>query len=59
VPVLHRTRSILTRQRTQIGNAIRAHLGEFGIVAPDQRRAAGVNVRLRPMVGRAPIDWKR
>ncbi len=25
---------MLTRQRTQIGNAIRAHLAEFGIVAP-------------------------
>ena len=34
VLVLHRTRLILTRQRTQIGNAIRAHLAEFGIIAP-------------------------
>jgi transposase len=34
VLVLHRTRLILTRQRTQISNAIRAHLAEFGIVAP-------------------------
>lgn len=34
VLVLHRTRLTLTRQRTQIGNAIRAHLAEFGIVAP-------------------------
>lgn len=34
VLVLHRTRLILSRQRTQIGNAIRAHLAEFGIVAP-------------------------
>ena len=34
VLVLHRTRLVLTRQRTQIGNAIRAHLAEFGIVAP-------------------------
>lgn len=33
VLVLHRTRLILTRQRTQIGNAIRGHLAEFGIVA--------------------------
>lgn len=36
--VLHRTRLILTRQRTQIGNAIRAHLAEFGIVAPVGRQ---------------------
>ena len=34
VLVLHRTRLVLTRQRTQLGNAIRAHLAEFGIVAP-------------------------
>jgi len=34
VLVLHRTRLVLTRQRTQIGNAIRAHLAEFGLVAP-------------------------
>ncbi|HEV2625938.1 MAG TPA: IS110 family transposase [Xanthobacteraceae bacterium] len=33
VLVLHRTRLILTRQRTQIANAVRAHLAEFGIVA--------------------------
>jgi transposase len=33
VLVLHRTRAILTRQRTQLGNAVRAHMAEFGIVA--------------------------
>ena len=38
VLVLHRTRLILTRQRTQIGNAVRAHLAEFGIVAPIGRQ---------------------
>lgn len=30
--VLHRTRDILVRQRTQIGNAIRAHMTGFGII---------------------------
>ncbi|WP_428541275.1 IS110 family transposase [Profundibacter sp.] len=30
----HRTRDILVRQVTQIVNAIRSHLAEFGIVAP-------------------------
>ena len=34
VLVLHRTRAMLTRQRTQLGNAVRAHLAEFGIVGP-------------------------
>jgi transposase len=29
----HRTRSILTRQRTQLSNAIRGHMAEFGLVA--------------------------
>lgn len=38
VLVLHRTRLILTRQRTQIGNAVRAHLAEFGIIAPVGRQ---------------------
>ena len=28
----HRTRDFLVRQQTQLSNAIRAHLGEFGIV---------------------------
>jgi transposase len=30
--VLHRTRDFLVRQRTQIGNAIRTHMTEFGII---------------------------
>ena len=32
--VLHRTRHLFIRQQTAIINAIRAHLAEFGIVAP-------------------------
>lgn len=32
--VLHRTRHLLIRHQTSVINAIRAHLGEFGIVAP-------------------------
>jgi len=34
IMVAHRTRSILTRQRTQLSNAIRGHMAEFGLVAP-------------------------
>jgi transposase len=30
----HKTREFLVRQQTQIVNAIRAHLGEFGVVVP-------------------------
>ena len=32
--VLHRTRHLFVRQMTAVGNAMRAHLAEFGIVAP-------------------------
>jgi len=32
--MLHRTRHLFIRQRTSVINAIRAHLAEFGIVAP-------------------------
>src|SRR5918911_1922364 len=36
--MLHRTRHLLIRQQTAVINAIRAHLAEFGIVAPVGRR---------------------
>jgi transposase len=32
--MLHRVRLVLTRQRTQVSNAIRSHLAEFGIISP-------------------------
>ena len=34
VLMLHRTRELLVRQRTMLATALRAHLAEFGIVAP-------------------------
>jgi len=34
VLVLHRTRELLVRQRTMTANALRAHLAEFGMIAP-------------------------
>jgi transposase len=34
VLVLHRTRDMLIRQRTQMINAMRGHMAEFGLVAP-------------------------
>ncbi len=54
----HRTRDVLIRQRTQIINALRAHLAELGIVAAQGN--AGVN-ELRAIVAderdtRLPID---
>ena len=42
---LHRTRHLFIRQQTSVINAIRAHLAEFGIVAPVGRR--GVEELLR------------
>jgi transposase len=36
--VLHRTRHLFIRQQTSVINAIRAHLAEFGIIAPVGRR---------------------
>ncbi len=35
--MLHRTRDLLIRQRTQLINALRAHLAEFGLVADNGR----------------------
>jgi len=37
VLMLHKSRQLLVRQRTMLSNAIRAHLAEFGIVAPRGR----------------------
>ena len=34
VMILHRVRLMLNRQRTQLTNAMRAHMSEFGVVAP-------------------------
>ena len=36
--MLFRTREMFVRQRTQLINAVRAHLAEYGIVLPQQRR---------------------
>ena len=35
---LHRTRHLFIRQQTAVINVIRAHLAEFGIVAPVGRK---------------------
>lgn len=46
---LHRVRELLVCQRTTLGNALRAHLAEFGIVAPQGQAGLG---RLREAVAR-------
>ena len=35
--MLHRVRLVLCRQRTQLSNALRAHVAEFGVIAPAGR----------------------
>src|SRR5450755_3814778 len=39
--LLHRGRERLVRQRTMLVNALRAHLAEFGIIAPQGLRNVG------------------
>jgi transposase len=38
VPMLHRARALLIRQRTMLVNALRAHMAEFGGIAPQGLR---------------------
>jgi transposase len=60
---LHRTRHLFIRQQTSVINAIRAHLAEFGIVAPVGRHGveqllgitADVNDKRLPEVARACV----
>ena len=60
---LHRTRHLFIRQQTSVINAIRAHLAEFGIVAPLGRQgveqllgvAADTNDERLPEVARACV----
>ena len=49
--VVHRTRDFLVRQRTQIGNAIRAHMTEFGVITA--KGAQNVD-RLKEQVDQLP-----
>jgi transposase len=57
----HRTRDFLVRQLTQLANAIRAHLGEFGLVVPKVvhnmgRLVAAAGVAELPLEARAPLN---
>ena len=59
--MLHRTRDLLMRQRTQVINALRAHLAELGIVAAQGRE--GVKELLKIIASeqdaRLPVDARR
>lgn len=53
--MLFRTREMFVRQRTQLINAVRAHLAEYGIVLPQQRRNGRLFAeRCRSEFGTAP-----
>ena len=57
----HRTRDFLVRQLTQLANAIRAHLGEFGLVVPKGAHNMGRLVKEAaaadlPPEARMPLD---
>ena len=57
--MLHRARDLLMRQRTQLINALRAHLAEFGITAA-QGRSEGIKELLAIVAqeegSRLPVD---
>jgi transposase len=50
VMMLHRVRLMLNRQRTQISNALRSHLSEFGVVAPQVAVIERSSERVRDVV---------
>ncbi len=56
--MLHRVRLILNRQRTQLSNALRAHLAEFGIIAPIGRNGIDrlLGIIADPADDRLPAD---
>lgn len=56
--MLHRVRLILIRQRTQLSNALRAHLAKFGIVASAGRSGIDrlLEVIAEPEDARLPTD---
>src|SRR5438094_3823526 len=66
--MLHRARDLLMRQRTQLINALRAHLAEFGVTAAQGREgikellkiiAREEDTRLPSMLTRALSCWQR
>ena len=64
---LHRTRHLFIRQQTSVINAIRAHLAEFGIVAPIGRHgveqllsvAADANDKRFRARAEAELEWRQ
>ena len=59
VLMLHRVRSLLIRQRTMLVNALRAHMAEFGIVAPQSLRHVADLTRIIARQGERLPDLAR
>ncbi len=64
--VLHRARDFLVGQVTQVGNAIRAHMAEFGIVTAKGSKRAAWQKNWTKCLGprtscsrRCSINWRR
>jgi transposase len=53
--MLHRTRDLLIRQRTMLINALRGHMAEFGIIAPQGASRVGELVALLMDEGEAAL----
>ena len=63
VLVMHRARDLLVRQRTQLINAFRGHVAEFGVIGAQgrwnvTRLLATIRVKARPYRNR-PAQWSR
>jgi transposase len=56
--MLHRARDLLMRQRTQLINALRAHMAELGIVAAQGREGVKELLKIiaREQDARLPVD---
>src|SRR5436305_7580388 len=55
--MLHRTRDLLIRQRTQLINALRAHLAEFGLVAETGREGLAQLAAIITDRNDLPLKW--
>jgi transposase len=55
VQILHRSRELLIRQRTQLTNALRAHLAELGLIFPQGNAGAAKAIAAVRETGNADI----
>jgi transposase len=61
VLMLHKTRDLLVRQRTMLINALRGHLGEYGVVTakgPERHRARWSDQGADPRISSGPAAMR-